>query len=457
MGQLFAALRLRPPKSMLVAATAEAREMELVEDRGGRWVDREVDEAEVAAFMAGATGTVARPPVRTGTVARPPVRSGGSVPPQPADDAPPAEPPKPAGSALQIPVSLSIELKKTFKYLELEKLKIEGELKFEAEGEKGVVKTADVLGVALDKGKLAPSKKVEVDLKKLKDLLLGQVTQDAKDARVQVEPKLECKIGPGELNVALSISVSIGAYAAALKFVAVGKEAGKEMKFASFQVSPGGLQFKDKKIEVAGTKGKLSGKLLVGVVVKPAWGAIGAEVATKVGRPVSTTLVQALTAETAIAAGFVAGAVAQVFAYAKSVSEWRDVRDAAQAAECGWQSFYAGFGSAYGLKWRGGGVAGLYKEGAAAAKALLDARLQTTRREIAAERGALPAGFDAEWTKTMRDIAAKNPDGLGRWIERNFRRQILDGFVRAWVQEHADDTMFETNHRALRTLLGIGG
>ena len=56
----------------------------------------------------------------------------------------------------------------------------------------------------------------------------------------------------------------------------------------------------------------------------------------------------------------------------------------------------------------------------------------------------------------MKEVAAKNPDGLGIWIQRSFRGQILDGFLRAYAQEHGDDYMFEQNARALRTLLGVG-
>jgi len=443
---LLAVLHLPPPKSVRYAATAELREMEMVDDRGGRWVDREVDESEIAAFLAGASGRIDKPAAAKG-------RSEPARAPAAASTETPAQP---AGSALQIPVSLSIKIGKKFKYVEVEKLKIEGELKFEDSGEAGVVKTADVIGLSLDKGKLAPAKKVEIDLKKLKDLLLGQAHEENKNATLKVDPKLECKVGPGELNVALGVSVSTGWYTGSAKFVAAAKESGKDWEFANFQVAPFGAQFKDKPIELNGVKGKLSGKLTVGLVLKPEWGAIGVDVAAKVGRPVATALAEALTAEAAIAAGFVAGAAAQVFAYAKSVSEWRDVRDCAQAAENGWLSFRAGFASAYGLKWEDGGAAELHQQGAAAAGALLAARLATTRKQLLAERGALPAGFDAEWHATMKEVAGKNPDGLGMWIQRNFRRQILDGFLKAYAQEHGDDYMFEQNARALRTLLGVG-
>ena len=412
MGSLLAALQLpplpksfrsvRPLASRKPVAVVERPGMELVEDKGARWVDREVDEEEIAAFMAGSSGRLDKPVEST--------RLGpAEVPPAP----PAAEPPRPAGTSVQVPVSLSIKIGKKFKYVELEKLKIEGELKFEDSGEPGVVKAADVIGLSLDKGKLAPAKKVEIDLKKLKDLLLGQVHEESQNASVKVDPKLECKVGPGELSVALGISVSTGWYTGSAKLVAVAKESGKDWEFASFQVAPMGAQFKDKPVELNGVKGKVSGKLSVGLVLKPEWGAIGVDVATKVGRPVLTAVAEALTAEAAIVAGFVAGAAATVFAYAKSVSEWRDVRECAQAAEDGWLSCRAGFGSTYGLRWAGGGVAGLHKQGAAAAAALLDERLATSRKQALAEHGALPSGFDAEWRATMKEVAAKNPDGLG--------------------------------------------
>lgn len=438
-------LRRVPRKPVAAAATADVLETELVEDKGARWVDREVDEKEIAAFMAGSTGRLDKP-----------AAPADLAPAKPPTTVPAAEPAPPAGSSLQIPVSLSIKVGKKFKYVEIEKLKIEGELKFEDAGQAGVVKTADVIGVSIDKRKLAPAKKVEIDLAKLKELLLGQVHEENKNATFKVDPKLECKVGPGELSVALGITVSTDHYTGSAKFVAVAKESGKDWEFASVQVAPFGAQFKDKPVELNGVKGKVSGKLAVGVVIKPEWGAIGVDVATRVGRPVLTAAAEALTAEAAIVAGFVAGAAATVFAYAKSVSEWRDVRDCALAAEKGWMSFRAGFASAYGLKWAGGGVAELRKQGAAAAKALLDARLATSRKRALAEHGALPAGFDAEWRATMKEVAMKNPDGLGMWIQKNFRRQIFDGFFQAYAQAHSDDYMFEQNARALRTLLGVG-
>jgi hypothetical protein len=282
------------------------------------------------------------------------------------------------------------------------------------------------------------------------------VHEENKNATFKVDPKLECKVGPGELNVALGITVSTDHYTGSAKLVVAAKESGKDWELANFQVSPIGAQFKDRSIDLNGVKGKVSGKLTVGLVLKPEWGAISVDVATKVGRPVLTAAAEALTAEAAIVAGFVAGAAATVFAYAKSVSEWRDVRDCAEAAEDGWLSFRAGFGSAYGLKWADGGSAELRKQGAAAAAALLDARLATSRKRALAEHGALPSGFDAEWRATIKEVAATNPDGLGMWIQSSFRRQILEAFVRAYAQEHGDDALFEKNARALRTLLGVG-
>ena len=457
MGHLLAALHLPPLPPPLKATRRAARgpskktpspvaapEMEMVEDKGARWTDREVDEQEIAAFMAGVIGRIDKP-----------ARATRGGPPEAPAGIPAAEPSKPAGTSVQIPVSLSIKLGKKFKYVEIEKLKIEGELKFEDTGEAGIVKTADVIGVSLDKGKLAPAKKVEIDLKKLKDLLLGQVHEQSANASVKVDPKLECKVGPGELSVALGISVSAGWYAGSAKLVVVARESGKDWEFASFQVAPIGAQFKDKPIDLSGVKGKVSGKLSIGLVLKPEWGAIGVDVATRVGRPVLTALAEAATAEAAIAAGFVAGAAATVFAYTKAVGDWRDVRDGAEAAENGWLSFRAGFGSAYGLKWPDGGSAELHKQGAAAAAALLDARLATSRKQALAEHGALPPGFDAEWRATMKEVAAKNPDGLGLWVQRNFRGQIMEGFLRAYAQEHGDDYQYQKHARALRTLLGV--
>ena len=456
MGSLLAALNLPPlpPRSFRPAAprpsrkavaTVEAQEMEMVEDRGARWVDREVDEQEIAAFMAGVTGRIDKPRANT----RP---EAAKTPPAPQA----AEPPQPAGTTFHVPVSRSIKIGKKFKYVEIEKLKIEGELKFEPSGESGVARAADLLGLSFGKGKVAPVKKVEIDLKQLKELLLGQVHADSEGATWKVDPKLECRLGPGELSVALGISVSTGWYSGSAKLVAVAKERGKDLEFANFQVAPFGARIKDRPVELNGVKGKVGGQLSVSLVLKPAWGAIGVDVATKVGRPVLTAVAEALTAEAAIAAGFVAGAAAQVFAYAKSVSEWRDVRDCAQAAEDGWLSFRAGFGSAYGLTWEDGGAAELHKQGAAAAAALLDARLATSRKRALAEHGPLPSGFDAEWRATMKEVAATNPDGLAIWVQRNFRRQILEGFLRAYAQEHGDDYMFEQNARDLRTLLGVG-
>ena len=446
MGSLLRTLGLKPPKSLRLGATAGPREIEMVEDKGARWVDREVDEREIAAFMAGSSGRIDKAAANKHPD---PTKA-------PAPTLPAAPAPQPAGTAAQISLSFSTKIGKKFKYVEIEKLKIEGELKFEATGESGAAKTTDVLGVSLDKGKLAPTKKFEIDLKRVKELLLGQVHEESKNASIKVDPKLECKLGPGELNVALGISVSTGWYTGSVKLVAVAKESDKDWEFANFQVAPIGAQFKDKPIDLNGVQGKVSGKITVGLVLKPEWGAIGADVAAKIGRPVLTTLAEALTVESAIAAGFIAGAAAQVFAYAKSVSEWRDVRDCAQAAENGWLSFRSGFASAYGLKWEDGGAGELHKQGAATAAALLDARLATTRKQLLAERGALPADFDAEWRETMREVAVKNPDGLGMWIQRNFRRQILDGFLQAYAQEHGDDYLFEQNARALRTLLGVG-
>ena len=65
MGSLLAVLHLSPPKALRLAATADPREMEMIEDKGARWVDREVDEREIAAFMAGAAGRIDKPAANT--------------------------------------------------------------------------------------------------------------------------------------------------------------------------------------------------------------------------------------------------------------------------------------------------------------------------------------------------------------------------------------------------------
>lgn len=442
MGHLLAALNLRPPKHWKV--TAGRREVELVETGGAVWDNREVSEAEAAEWIKGNADSPRKAP-------------GQNLPPAPqgAPQGTPHDAPAPAGSALLIPISLSVKVGKKFKYLEVEKLKIEGELKLAGVGAEGALKSADVLGVSLDKGKLAPAKKVEVDLKKLTGLLLGEVHRDSEASSVQVDPKLEFKIGPEELNVALGVSVSSGWYTGSVKFVAVAKEAGKGFEFANFNVAPIGCQVKDREIDLNGVKGKVSGKLTVTLVIKPAWGAIGVDLAQKVGRPVLTTLAEALTAEAAIAAGFVAGAAAQVFAYVKTVSEWQDVRACAKAAENGWLSFRAGFGAVYGLRWSDGGAAALHQAGSAAATQLQQVRLKASRERVRSENGRLPADFDAEYLAALKEKVAQNPDGMGLWIERNFRRQILEGFLQAYADEHRDDYQFKANDRALRTLLGV--
>lgn len=431
MGDILGKLGLTPSRRMLEAQRAAAAEIELVEEGGGRWDDREVSEAEIEAFLAGGK----------------PQRAAAPMPP-----APPA-----GGTAIAVPVSLSIKIERQFKYVEVEKIKIEGELKLApAEDDGSAVKATDQLGVSLDKGKLAPARKVEVDLKKLKDLVLGDIESVGAKSAVQVEPKLECKIGSEEISVAIGVSVACGWYIGSTKFVALAKEKGKDLQFADVQVAPIGYQIQPRYVDFGGgMKGKVSGKLTLTVVLKPAWGTIAAELAQKVGRPVLTTFAEALTVEAAIAAGFVAGGVAQIFAYVKSVAEWQDVKACARAAENGWLSFRAGFGAVYGLRWNDGGAAALRACGADAATSFQQARLKATRERVRSEQGRLPASFDADYLAALKEQVAKNPDGLGLWVEKTFRRQIVDGFLKAYENEHRDDAQFKPNFRALRTLLGV--
>lgn len=435
MGDILTKLGLTPSRRMLEAQRAAAGgDIEVVEDGGADWDDREVGEAEIAAFLAGGDG---EPKAPAGPAAKP------------------AEAAPAGGPSITVPVSLSIKVERQFKYAQVEKVKVEGELKIApADDGGGIVKSSDVLGVSLDKGKLSPAKKFEVDLKKLAALVLGDIESVGQDSKVQVDPKLEFKIGPDEVNVALGVSVACGWYIGSTKLVAVAKEKGKDLQFADVQVSPIGYQIQPRYVDFNGVKGKVSGKLTVALVLKPAWGTIAADVAQKVGRSVLTTIAEALTAEAAIAAGFVAAGAAQVFAYVKSVTEWQDVKACAAAAERGWLSFRAGFGAVYGLRWNDGGVAALRRAGADAATQFQQARLKATRERVRSEQGSLPAGFDADYLVALKEQVAKNPDAFGLWVEGNFRRGIVDGFLRAYQSEHHDDTQFKPNFRALRTLLG---
>ena len=52
MGSLLAVLHLSPPKALRIAATADLREMKMVEEKGARWVDREVDESRLVPALA---------------------------------------------------------------------------------------------------------------------------------------------------------------------------------------------------------------------------------------------------------------------------------------------------------------------------------------------------------------------------------------------------------------------
>lgn len=92
--------------------------------------------------------------------------------------------------------------------------------------------------------------------------------------------------------------------------------------------------------------------------------------------------------------------------------------------------------------------------GTTAASQFQQARLKATRERVRSEQGSLPAGFDADYLVALKEQVAKNPDAFGLWVEGNFRRGIVDGFLRAYQSEHHDDTQFKPNFRALRTLLG---
>jgi len=104
MSSLLAALQLpplpkpfrpvRPRPSRKPAAVVEQPGMELVEDKGARWVDREVDEQEIAAFMAGSSGRLDKPVKST--------RPGpAKVLPAPPD----AETPRPVGTPVHAPAA----------------------------------------------------------------------------------------------------------------------------------------------------------------------------------------------------------------------------------------------------------------------------------------------------------------------------------------------------------------
>jgi hypothetical protein len=379
------------------------------------------------------------------------------------DDPGPGEPGGPestpaapkAPTTLVVPVSFSIPVGRKFKYVEIEKVKIEGELKLSSEGDAGTAQASGRVEVPLDKKKPVRGVKFEVDLNKLKELVLGDIKQSSEKSDWKVDPKLECKVTTEEVNVALSITVANGWYTGSTKFVALAKSKGKDTQFASFDVSPFGYQIAKRPIELGGMKAMVSGKITVSVVLKPAWATIAADVASKIGRPVLSTLGSVATVEAAIVAGFVAIAAAQIFVFVKSVGEWQDVKACAKAAENGWLSFMSGFCSAYGVTWPDGGVAALRQAGAQAGKQHMQARLKSTRERLESEGSALPKDFDTEYIAELKGAVARNPDGLAGWVEKNMRRRVINGFLASYEQEHSDDYQFKSNFTALRTLLGV--
>ena len=76
-----------------------------------------------------------------------------------------------------MPVSFSIPIKKGNKDVTIDSIKIEGELTLTTAGDAGVAQASDEVGVSVDKKKLVPAKKFEVDLGKLKELVLGDIEQ----------------------------------------------------------------------------------------------------------------------------------------------------------------------------------------------------------------------------------------------------------------------------------------
>jgi hypothetical protein len=456
MGDLLKVLKLKPPRRLTPAAAlppgqlppkpgakkkpaAPAKpEMELIETDNTAWDNREVSEEEGQAWIDGKNG-IAKIGPKTAPV-REPAKDGGT----------PGR-----TQAIVIPVSFSVTIGKKLKYVEIDKLKIEGELKLAPTGDAGVVEDADVIGIPLDKKKLAPEKKYTVDLKKLAELVYGDLKKQAAQSETRVDPRLEFKISPTDANVSLGITVTSGWYSGSVKMVALAKESGKDFEFANFSVSPLGYVVKPREVDFGGQKGIVSGKLSVTVSVKPAWSAIAVDLGQKVGRRVLITVAEVLTAEVAITASFVAIAAAQIFVYVKTVSEWQDVKACAKAAEAGWLSFRSGFGSVYGLKWADGGAAALRKAGVDAATQLQQSRLKAARIRAQEESGKLPADFDAEYFATLKEQMAKDPDVLGRWVQKNYQRGIFEGFLKAYEAEHGDDYQFKSNFRALRALLGF--
>jgi hypothetical protein len=350
-----------------------------------------------------------------------------------------------------VPVSLTVKIGKRFKYVEIDSVKIVGELKATPAGDAGIVQVTGGVEGKIGK-KAVPATKVEVDLVALKELLLGDLETSSAASDWDVNAKLELKVSSEDANVGLGISVSNGWYTGSTKFTAVAWKKGEDLEFASFDLSPIGYQVR-RTVELGGRKFDVTGKITVVIVLKPVWSAIAQELTLKAGRRVLTSAAEAVTMEAAVIAGFAAGAAAQIFALVKSTLEWQDVKACAKAAEDGWLSFLSGFCSVYGVKWGDGGVAALRQAGIEAGTAHQQSRLMASREQAMAEGKKLPADFDEEYLRVLKENVS--PDGLAGWVQRNFRHRVILGFLKAYQKEHGDDYMFKKNFRALKTMLGV--
>jgi len=370
------------------------------------------------------------------------------------DDSPAKAADKAAGPShsLTIPISLTVPIGKGCKYITVEKMKIEGSLKLAPLEGSGVVDDGSVVELPVDKP-VAPGKKFEVDLKKLKELVLGDLKNSSEKAKVDFDTKLECKITTEKANVSIGISVSSGWYRGSTKFVAVSKEKGKDFQFADFDVEPISYYLKPREVEFAGEKGTVSGRLSMTFVLTPAWRAIAAEIGQKVARPVLTAAAEVLTIDAAIASAFILLAGSQIFVFVKSASEWEDVKKCAQAAENGWLSFLSGFCSAYSVGWPDGGVANLRQVGLQAGIEDRKRRLKAARAFHESEGGEWSAKKESEVLATWILRASRDRDGLARQVVTTYRAGIMKRFLAAYEQEHGDDYQFESNFRALKALI----
>ena len=431
-----AALHSKPTSGAKAAVPAgKPQEIEVVGSDKAVWDNREVSEDEGDAWIAGGGGV----PNPTTQLKKP--KEGGDPPAKGG-----------SGGTLLIPVSLSIPVGKKYKYVELEKIKIEGELKLAHPGDPGVVNNPGVIGVPISKKTIAPGKKYEVDLQKLKDLVMGDLEKSSQQSSVKVTPKLEFKITTEDANVAVGINITNGWYTFSTKFVAVAKDKGKAFEFAKVDVSPFGCQLKPREFELGGIKGMVSGKITVTLVLKPAWDVIAAELGEKIGRPVLNTLATVLTAEVAIAAGFTAIAAAQIFAFVKSVSEIQDIKAWHAAADKGWESFRSGYCSVYGVKVPDGGAGDWRRAGVQAGDSDLKKRLENSRKRYEAGGGKWDATVEREVVDMTKADLDRNK--LLLLVEKNHRRAVVKNFLDAYEQGHHDDYQFDINLRALRTRLG---